>query len=411
MSEQAAKDAGLDVVTSKHRYIGNGRALIVGEPDGMVKIIAETSGRRHRPARSSACTWSGPWVTEQLGQGYLAVNWEATVDEVAAVHPAPSDAERAVRRERARPHRPVAARLTPEEIDRMADIEMPQLGETVTEGTITKWFKQVGDQVAEDEVLFEVSTDKVDSEVPSPGGRLPGRDQGARGRDRRRGHRAGRGQRRARRPAAPPPAAAPPAEPAAGRAGPPPAAAAAGRRAGSAAAAAARRRRPAPPPPPPPPRPRRRPPRRRRRGQGAVAGRAPADRRARPRRRSPSRGTGRRAAASPAATCSGPSTAGARRRPGARRAAAPPRRLRAPARPRRLPAPRSGTGDTVEPLNNIRRITGEHMVQSKATSPHAMTAVEVDYEAVERVRRAHRDDVQGRPRASASPTCRSSPGR
>src|SRR5882724_10235239 len=50
----------------------------------------------------------------------------------------------------------------------MADVTMPQLGETVTEGTITKWFKQVGDQVNEDEVLFEVSTDKVDSEVPSP---------------------------------------------------------------------------------------------------------------------------------------------------------------------------------------------------------------------------------------------------
>src|SRR5881392_3720166 len=50
----------------------------------------------------------------------------------------------------------------------MADITMPQLGETVTEGTITKWFKQVGDQIKEDEPLFEVSTDKVDSEVPSP---------------------------------------------------------------------------------------------------------------------------------------------------------------------------------------------------------------------------------------------------
>jgi len=54
----------------------------------------------------------------------------------------------------------------------MADTEsfnvvMPQLGETVTEGTITKWFKKVGDQVAEDEPLFEVSTDKVDSEVPA----------------------------------------------------------------------------------------------------------------------------------------------------------------------------------------------------------------------------------------------------
>src|SRR6516164_6568633 len=45
---------------------------------------------------------------------------------------------------------------------------MPQLGETVTEGTITKWMKAVGDQVERDEPLFEVSTDKVDSEVPSP---------------------------------------------------------------------------------------------------------------------------------------------------------------------------------------------------------------------------------------------------
>ncbi len=50
----------------------------------------------------------------------------------------------------------------------MADVTLPQLGETVTEGTITQWFKQVGDTVAEDEPLFEVSTDKVDTEVPSP---------------------------------------------------------------------------------------------------------------------------------------------------------------------------------------------------------------------------------------------------
>src|SRR6266540_4283396 len=45
---------------------------------------------------------------------------------------------------------------------------MPQLGETVTEGTITRWLKQVGDHVDADEPLFEVSTDKVDSEVPAP---------------------------------------------------------------------------------------------------------------------------------------------------------------------------------------------------------------------------------------------------
>ena len=47
-------------------------------------------------------------------------------------------------------------------------VSMPQLGETVTEGTILKWAKEVGDTIAEDEVLVEISTDKVDTEVPSP---------------------------------------------------------------------------------------------------------------------------------------------------------------------------------------------------------------------------------------------------
>jgi pyruvate dehydrogenase E2 component (dihydrolipoamide acetyltransferase) len=45
---------------------------------------------------------------------------------------------------------------------------MPQLGETVTEGTVTRWKKAIGDTVARDEPLFEVSTDKVDSEVAFP---------------------------------------------------------------------------------------------------------------------------------------------------------------------------------------------------------------------------------------------------
>ncbi len=50
----------------------------------------------------------------------------------------------------------------------MVDVTMPQLGETVTEGTIIRWFKQIGDPVEVDEILFEISTDKVDSEVPAP---------------------------------------------------------------------------------------------------------------------------------------------------------------------------------------------------------------------------------------------------
>ncbi|HZB79335.1 MAG TPA: biotin/lipoyl-containing protein, partial [Actinomycetota bacterium] len=47
------------------------------------------------------------------------------------------------------------------------EIKMPQLGESVVEGTITKWLKQEGDTVDTDELLLEISTDKVDSEVPS----------------------------------------------------------------------------------------------------------------------------------------------------------------------------------------------------------------------------------------------------
>src|SRR5665647_2281077 len=47
-------------------------------------------------------------------------------------------------------------------------VQMPALGESVTEGTVTRWLKQVGDPVAVDEPLLEVSTDKVDTEIPSP---------------------------------------------------------------------------------------------------------------------------------------------------------------------------------------------------------------------------------------------------
>ena len=50
----------------------------------------------------------------------------------------------------------------------MSDVVMPQMGESIVEGTITKWMKQVGDKVERDEPLFEISTDKVDTEVPAP---------------------------------------------------------------------------------------------------------------------------------------------------------------------------------------------------------------------------------------------------
>ncbi len=50
----------------------------------------------------------------------------------------------------------------------MADVIMPQMGESIAEGTVTKWLKNVGDKVERDEPLFEISTDKVDAEIPSP---------------------------------------------------------------------------------------------------------------------------------------------------------------------------------------------------------------------------------------------------
>ena len=93
LSEQAARDAGLDVVVSKHRFNSNSRAMIVGEAEGLVKVIAE-KGPDGKAGRLLGVHMVGPWVTEQLAEGYLAVNWEATPDEVSAfIHPHPTLSE------------------------------------------------------------------------------------------------------------------------------------------------------------------------------------------------------------------------------------------------------------------------------------------------------------------------------
>jgi len=91
--EQQAKDAGHDVVVAKHPFKFNSRAMILGETEGLVKVIAK------KRADGSAgqilgVHMVGPWVTEQLSGGYLAVNWEASVDEVAEfIQPHPSLSE------------------------------------------------------------------------------------------------------------------------------------------------------------------------------------------------------------------------------------------------------------------------------------------------------------------------------
>ena len=277
----------------------------------------------------------------------------------------------------------------------MADITMPQLGETVTEGTITKWFKQVGDSVAEDEPLFEVSTDKVDSEVPSPVSgtlveiKVPEGETVDVGAVLAVIGDAG---------AAPAPAAegaaAAEAAPAEATEAAPEEAEGAPAPAEAAPAADAPAAAPPPPPPPPPAAP-------------AVAADAPAAPAAEGRLLSPvvrrliaehgldpdaiqGTGVGGRITRQDVLAA-----AEGRGRPAAPPAAAPQVAGPTPAAPSPRPAPepfvRSGERDTVVPLSNIRKRTAEHMRRTVDTSTHAYAAIEVDFEAVDRVRRSHRD--------------------
>ncbi len=254
----------------------------------------------------------------------------------------------------------------------MAEITMPQLGETVVEGTITQWFKQVGDEVAEDEPLFEVSTDKVDSEVPSPMSGVLVEVVAAEGDT----VEVGAVIAILGEPGEAPTAASVP-EPAAVEASPqPPAEPARGDPAsedggeitstgsettasGSETSASSSETIVLSP----------------------VVRRLISDHGLDPSKITGT-GKGRRITRSDVEAviaenrASGPSSA------------APPV---APSAPAPVALPRSAERDTVVPLSNIRRITGEHMVRSKSVSPHVLTAVEVDFEGVEQVRRAHRE--------------------
>ena len=284
---------------------------------------------------------------------------------------------------------------------------MPQLGETVTEGTIIRWLKQVGEHVAHDEPLFEVSTDKVDSEVPSSaegvlteilveegatvdvGTKLAvvGDSAGA----------------PAPAPAAPAPEAAPPPPPP-----PPPAPTAASEEAPKVAPAA-----PAPagtgaPTPEPAAAPANAEPI----GVAAapsVGGAGPASNGGASSLLSPvvrklltdngispaevaGSGAGGRITRNDVLSYIDQRAAG--RAPAAPAPAAPaaPRPAAAPAAAATaFPPAAAGERDEVVPFTNIRRLTAEHMVRSKATSAHTLVAIEADFEGIERVRRANKD--------------------
>ena len=258
---------------------------------------------------------------------------------------------------------------------------MPQLGETVTEGTIIRWMKKVGDEIAYDEPLFEVSTDKVDSEVPSPAAGYLAEILVAEGAT------VDVGTKLAVVTDEAPSGAVP--------------AASAGALSDSSPA-----RVPAPLPSDPAP---------------ATAPSEPEPEGATGAGGTESDGTGlvlspvvRRLVAEygidpasvPGTGKSGRITRAdvlsfidrraARSGAGAQAAPSAPVAAAAPAAgPEKAAthsyAPVAGERDEVVPFTKIRRLTAEHMVRSKATSAHTLVAVEADYEGIERVRRAHKD--------------------
>jgi dihydrolipoamide dehydrogenase len=93
LTEAKAKEKGHDVVVKKDPFGGNSRAQIIGDTEGVVKIIAEKRSDG-TAGQILGVHMAGPWVTEQLGAGYFAVNWEATAEEAAAlIQPHPSLSE------------------------------------------------------------------------------------------------------------------------------------------------------------------------------------------------------------------------------------------------------------------------------------------------------------------------------
>ncbi|MCE2531176.1 MAG: 2-oxo acid dehydrogenase subunit E2 [Acidimicrobiia bacterium] len=257
----------------------------------------------------------------------------------------------------------------------MADVVLPQLGETVTEGTIIRWIKQVGDEVDRDEPLFEISTDKVDSEVPSPASGVLTQVVVPEGETVEVGALLAVISDSADAPApepAPEPPASPEPEPERATTPEPPAAAT-----------------PAPEPPPAPePDPTPAPP------EPEPSPEPDDGDRSQPRLLSPVVRRLVNEHGIDVAEISGSGVGGRVTRADVERVirerrAAPPQPASPPAAAEPEPPADPGLPQVV-PLSSIRKTIGRHMVASKATSPLVLTAVEVDFEGVEEVRRKAR---------------------
>ncbi len=271
------------------------------------------------------------------------------------------------------------------------DVIMPQMGESIAEGTLSRWIKKVGDAVKRDEPIFEISTDKVDAEIPAPAAGTLAEilvQEGQTVAVQTVVAKIETDASAAAAPAAPAPASAPASSP------PAPAPAPAPR---PAAAAPAPSPAPAPAPSPAPaPVPARAP---AAQGNGGVES---AEERLR-RRSTP---LVRRMAAEHNLDISAIQGSGLAGRvtkndvldylerggeaPGAAPTApatAPPARISAPATaPAALPGVDPWEGDTVQPWSRIRKLTAEHMVMSRRVSPHVNTIFEIDYSHVAQLR-------------------------
>jgi 2-oxoglutarate dehydrogenase E2 component (dihydrolipoamide succinyltransferase) len=281
------------------------------------------------------------------------------------------------------------------------DVVMPQMGESIAEGTLSRWLKKVGDPVKRDEPMFEISTDKVDAEIPAPGaGTLAeilvqeGQTVAVQTVVARIETEAGAAS-SASAPAPSPAAEAPKAASAPAPAPPPPPPASAPAPGPASAPAAAA---PAPAPAPHAP---------------ALAGNGAETAEERLRRRSTP--LVRKMAAEhnlDLSTIPGSGVAGrvtkndvvgyieAGRRSGPQAEPAPVAASVPPSPAARAPAPAQAAdpweGDKTEPWSRIRRLTAEHMVMSRRVSPHVNTIFEIDYTRVSQLRARQKGDYAAR---------------
>jgi pyruvate dehydrogenase E2 component (dihydrolipoyllysine-residue acetyltransferase) len=151
--------------------------IVAGEDEtvevgGDLAVIGDADGA----AGSSADDTSDDTSADSAAGGSGSGQTDAPAEEEDPGEAAPQRPNRAAEPARGSADGPSTAADEPAEAPRAAarstgsgtEVTMPELGESVTEGTVTRWLKQVGDQVAVDEPLLEVSTDKVDTEIPSP---------------------------------------------------------------------------------------------------------------------------------------------------------------------------------------------------------------------------------------------------